>query len=420
MSANNNLLIKIIKLQPLQLVLVAVLAIISNNLLSDQLLSFFYSLSITIKELLIFIIPFIVFSSIFFAFRKIINGSLFFVLILVAMVILSNFASALLGGFVGLNFIEYFGHSNNIEIIDRLSNTTNGIVNNVISSESKSIPLMWEFQLPRMIDNKYALLLAFILAFLVKNKTSGILLVFAGFIKSFSNIFLKRIFMPLLPLFIFGFVLNLVNNQLGSKIIYDHFSQIILMVGLMVGYTVMWYVIAVIITKKKFFEMLKNMSSALVTAFCTMSSSITLPFAITAAEKNVKKVEIARSVMPSIINIHMIGDAISLPLTALIVINICGYSMPSVSQYLVFSCFFVLMKFSGAGVPGGSVIVMAPILEQYLGFNFEMIAITTIINMFLDAINTTCNVAGNSIFVVLFDRIYSWVGQKKLKQSPEA
>ena len=51
--------------------------------------------------------------------------------------------------------------------------------------------------------------------------------------------------------------------------------------------------------------------------------------------------------------------------------------LPSLYEYLIFSFSFVIAKFSVAAIPGGGIIVMLPILENYLGFNAEMLSFIT-------------------------------------------
>nr|WP_269077747.1 cation:dicarboxylase symporter family transporter [Rickettsia felis] len=66
-----------------------------------------------------------------------------------------------------------------------------------------------------------------------------------------------------------------------------------------------------------------------------------------------------------------------------------------------------MAKFSVAAIPGGGIIVMLPILEQYLGFNTNMMSLITALYILFDPVITCANVLGNSAFVKLIDNIYS-------------
>jgi Na+/H+-dicarboxylate symporter len=80
---------------------------------------------------------------------------------------------------------------------------------------------------------------------------------------------------------------------------------------------------------------------------------------------------------------------------------------------LIFALTFTITKFSGAGVPGGSVLVMIPVLESCLGFTHEMTALITICYMLIDPIASSGNVIGNNLFVIHFSKFYGFVSKKR-------
>ena len=116
--------------------------------------------------------------------------------------------------------------------------------------------------------------------------------------------------------------------------------------------------------------------------------------------------------MPATVNIHMIGDSICIPIMAMILLIAFGHPIPTLTEYLIFAMTFVITKFSGAGVPGGSILVMIPVLESCLGFTPEMNALITICYMLLDPICTMGNVLGNNLFVIHFSKFYSLITKK--------
>ncbi|GAA5252942.1 hypothetical protein KNCP2_12300 [Candidatus Rickettsia kedanie] len=84
-----------------------------------------------------------------------------------------------------------------------------------------------------------------------------------------------------------------------------------------------------------------------------------------------------------------------------------GLAEPTLFNYLIFTFYFVLAKFSVAVIPGGGIIVMLPILKQYLGFNTNMMYLMTALYILFDPVITCANVLGNGAFVKLIDNIYS-------------
>jgi Na+/H+-dicarboxylate symporter len=71
---------------------------------------------------------------------------------------------------------------------------------------------------------------------------------------------------------------------------------------------------------------------------------------------------------------------------------------------LSFTLFFMIAKFYIPGVPSGTIIVMLPILEKYLGFTAEMSAFILAIYILFDPIATAGNVLGNSALVIMLTK----------------
>ena len=86
---------------------------------------------------------------------------------------------------------------------------------------------------------------------------------------------------------------------------------------------------------------------------------------------------------------------------------------PSLVNYLIFTFYFVLAKFSVAAVPGGGIIVMLPILESYMGFDTEMMALITALYILFDPVITCANVFGNGVFAKMIDNIMVFINQKR-------
>ena len=86
-------------------------------------------------------------------------------------------------------------------------------------------------------------------------------------------------------------------------------------------------------------------------------------------------------------------------------------------NYFMFVVYFVIAKFSVAGIPGGGIIVMLPILESYLGFNSEMMSLITALYILFDPINTCINVLGNGAFAKMIDNIIFYWSRKKSRTS---
>jgi len=144
---------------------------------------------------------------------------------------------------------------------------------------------------------------------------------------------------------------------------------------------------------------------AFITGVSTISSALTMPVTIVCAEKSVHNKELADSVIPATVNIHLLGDCIAIPLLAFALLKHYEIPAPTLSEYFIFTCFFVLAKFSVAAVPAGGVIIMAPILEKYLSFTPEMSTLLITIYVIFDPIVTGFNVMGNGALAKIIDNL---------------
>jgi Na+/H+-dicarboxylate symporter len=142
-----------------------------------------------------------------------------------------------------------------------------------------------------------------------------------------------------------------------------------------------------------------------ITGFSTMSSAATMPVTLEATEKNTGDEQFADLVIPTTVNIHLIGDALAIPIMALAVLSLSGLPLPSIENYLLFTFYFCLAKFSVAGIPGGGIFVMLPIMQKYLGLTPEMSTLMTTIYIVQDPIFTGANVMGNGAFALIVRKI---------------
>jgi Na+/H+-dicarboxylate symporter len=218
--------------------------------------------------------------------------------------------------------------------------------------------------------------------------------------------FFKK-FLCVIPLFILGFVIQMYHDQVMGQIIRSYGLVFALISCAVFAYIALIYFTAV---GNRFFECLKNMMPAAIAGFGSMSSAASMPLTILGTEKNAQNPDLARSVIPATVNIHLIGDCFAIPIFAFAVLKSFGVAEPAFFSYLVFSAYFVLAKFSVAAVPGGGILVMLPILESYLGFDPAMLSLITALYILFDPVITCANVLGNGGFAMVVDRL---LGKKK-------
>ncbi|MBQ4875276.1 MAG: dicarboxylate/amino acid:cation symporter [Rickettsiaceae bacterium H1] len=375
---------------PLLLLFIVALSLLFHSYLPISVKSFLYALSLSVKELLLFIIPFIIFFCIFNSVIKLQSNAVKLMTLIVAMVFISNFFST----WIAYGVSEVFGNT-----------LKHASIYNDFTSNVKELHPFWEFSLPAPINSKTsiisALLIGSFIAFLVPKIGGKVSTVLVKII----DIFLYKALSPIIPIFIIGFTIKLAHDQVLFSVI-KHYSFIFLIIfGSSVSYILVWHLI--ILRCEKIWIALRNLILPLFTGFSTMSSMIAMPLLIMAVEKNVKEKKIVNAIIPSITNFHLIGDCFAIPILALTIINTFNPTPLNIYQYLMFSIYFITAKFAVVAVPGGGILVMLPILKSTMGFSDAMLSLITILYIIFDSIITPINIFGNSAFSMLTIKIYN-------------
>jgi len=354
---------------------------------------FSYRISLVLKEFLIFILPFMIFSFVFTSMVRLKSNSLKFILILIPLVCFSNFFSTSLSFIIGKPLITL----NSFELI-------------TLKPENGLQPL-FDFKLPRIIANELALLLGFLFGIGASFLNRKSFYTLSEKIYLVNNVVLS-LFSKIIPIFILGFVLKLEQDNVLDLII-QNYLKVFIIVGLSVfTYILTMYWILSSMKYVKWLNFLRNMLPAAITGFSTSSSAAAMPYTIIGAKANISQKEIAESVIPATVNIHLVGDCFFIPITALAILVSYNLSLPDFSVFFIFTIYFVLAKFAVAAVPGGGILVMLPVIEQYLGFTPEMLSLITALYVIFDPIITSANVMGNGAFALCFARIFSIINSR--------
>lgn len=381
---------------PILLSLILFFSLMFGHIIPVEVKSFIYSLSLLIKETLIFFLPFLIFAFLFSSMCQLQKGALKFALFLIPLICISNFTSAMVAYGIG-----------NVAL------GNNQLLSTVAHTSETSLEPIWVFILPKLISNDYALsfglVFGIVYAFLVPNKSQKI----SGKLLNITSFILKRLFIPVMPIFILGFSLKLQHEQILATICKDYLFVFLLIASASYGYIIFLYGFFNSFKRNAWFTSLQNMIPALVSGFSTMSSAASMPFTIMGSEKNVTHPEIARAVIPATANNHLIGDCFAIPIFALAILVSFNSSLPTFTDYFIFTFYFVLAKFAVAGVPGGGVLVMLPVLEQHLGFSPMMLSLITTLYIIFDPLITSANVMGNGAFAMFFSKVYGTACKEK-------
>lgn len=370
---------------PFLLLGLIVLTAFIHSLIPLEIKSALYAISLTLKSVIIFVLPFLIFGLLFKTAAQLSKKASKTILILMGAIIVSNFASTLLS--YGVGSLAY-----------RFDLAMH------FPEESALLQPAWTLAFPKLIGNDVALFSGLILGVLFgrfKPQWAEKL----SFYSEKGISFILKAFLFIVPLFLLGFVVKMYHDKVMTHIL-SNYALIFSVIALAVfTYIAFIYLVAARFQKGPFTKSLKNMLPAAIAGFGSMSSAAAMPLTILGTEKNAHNPQVARSLIPATVNIHLIGDCFAIPIFAFAVLKSFGLAEPTFVAYLTFAAYFVLAKFSVAAVPGGGILVMLPILENTLHFDAGMLSLITALYILFDPVITAANVLGNGGFALAIDRV---------------
>lgn len=377
----------------LQLLILFFVAFFLGDTMPVSQKSMFFSISLSIKEVLLFCLPFIICSCLFHSLVANQGKALKFVVIVLLAVVCSNLLSLLAGyGFAVLG----------LPFVGALS-----LQQEAMTATGAALQPLWQFTLPSLIRNEYALLFGLLAGLICSMLPYKFPIKVGEKANHFVSLFLQKGVVPALPMFAFGYILKIQHEGILTRVVEGYGPVILLVVAANILYLFLMFWLAAQGKIQTAWRYLKNTIPAGILGFSTMSSMATMPATLTAAEKNSDNPALAKAIIPATVNIHMIGDSITVTILVMATLLTFGYNLPDFAPYLLFLQFFMLIKFAVPGIPGGTMLVLLPGLEQYLGFTAEMSAFIAAIYIMFDPIITVGNVMGNSALAVALSRIIS-------------
>lgn len=375
---------------PLQLIIMIILTVCFGSYLPETFIRALYTMSIFFKEILSFLLPFIIFTFVFTGLISLKRNAPIILAVLIGIIFLSNASVALIAYGVSKLILP--------SIVGTLC------LGGGLGCERTLEPL-YTIQLPQLFRSDYALMLAIIFGLVftfipLSHVEHGI-----RTFKEKLEYFFTYIFIPFLPLYVAGFLLKIHYEGVLLRLIQNYGSAFFLIVLLQLTCLAFVYLIAAGFDIKKAFAAIRVASGSYLTAFSTMSSTASVPVSIQAATINTGNSSLSNMAMPIMANVHLMGDAISTPILALVTMMLFFGQLPVLSIYLLFAWKFCWSMFAVSGVPAGGIVVMIPVLQSYLGFTPEMIGIMMTLYILLDSFGTAANVMGDGGLVIIVDKI---------------
>lgn len=389
---------------PLQLVCIVILVSLFASHLPAVAVQSAYTLSVLIKDLLLIVLPIAVASYIASTLISFRQNALLLIISLLIFEAFSNATSVMYAYAIGVSFERWIpvfkgGHQH-------LASLTPYFTINAIR------PSFWTSTNGVMLGTLVGIIGAFCpLGFFSQAvfKTREVM-----------GIIFSRIFMRLIPFYVLGFLLFMHHSGLLNQIVESYATVILMVTVTILAYQLILTIIASEFSKTRFLNIINNLSPAVMVAFTSMSSAATMPFTITATEKNLKNPKFASMLIPATTNIQQIGDCIANALLCLVILKNFGKPIPDIWAWLPFLLSFTLVRFTTAAVLGGAIFIMIPLYEYYLGFTPEMLALIIALNVVLDPIITSTNVFGNGVLSIIFERVWLFISPAKVEETIKA
>ena len=240
----------------------------------------------------------------------------------------------------------------------------------------------------------FALIFGYALSMTVKDQDNPL-------IKGIDTIFnasLKVIewAMLLAPYGIFAIVFN-TTYRLGAGFLQNvaYFAGVVVL-GLLIQQFVVYGLALKIFARTNPWEFFKGCKEVYVYAFSTASSNATLPIALETAEKGLKMPpQISRFVLTCGASANQNGTALFEGVVVLFLAQVYGINL-SIESQLVVVLMSVLAGIGTAGVPGGSLPLIAILCVQ-VGVPAEGMGLILGVDRFLDMCRTTLNVSGDLV-----------------------
>ena len=379
------------KISNLILIILLISIFCFGNYIPLNFKSILYSISLIIQELLIFVVPFII---VIFISRSIIllkNHAIKLAFSFILLIYVSNFIAS----FISFN-ISFYTITNNPDL---------KISNNDQFQLIDNLKPLWTLNLYKILSNKLALIIGVILGILlpifIKDKAEQVADKLFDYVMKFIN----KVFIPIIPLFIVGFMIKLQHDNIFELAIINHLYILKIIIAVALIYILLIYLLAKHFNIVAFLKSLTNMLPAIFVAFISMSSTAALTYMIDGVQKNTnKKSKILISLIPSTSNMHLLGDCFLVPACIMIVLKMFHYDI-TYTEFTIFLVYFVFMKFTVLTIPEGGMLTILPLLSTELGFNSAMLSAITTLYFLLDPFLASLNVAGNGGLSIILDKI---------------
>jgi DAACS family dicarboxylate/amino acid:cation (Na+ or H+) symporter len=216
-------------------------------------------------------------------------------------------------------------------------------------------------------------------------------------------VFIIGLAMRIAPMGVFALIFS-TTAQFGFGLLQQlGYYVIVVLLGLGVQMVVVFPILLRTLGGQSPLAFFRKCRAVIVTAFSTSSSAATLPTSIKTAEEDLRvPPPIAGFVLPLGATMNMNGTALFEGVTVMFLAQVMGADL-SLGQQAVVVVMCVLTAVGAAGVPGGSIPLLAVVLAT-VGVEPGSIALILGVDRLLDMCRTTLNVLGDLTAAVFVTR----------------
>jgi len=206
------------------------------------------------------------------------------------------------------------------------------------------------------------------------------------------------------PIGVFGINAKIVATTGFSAFKSLGFYFVVVLIGLAIHAFVTLPLVIRLVTGRNPFRHYRGMPPALVTAFSTCSSIVTLPLTMRAVnEKSGVSKKIASFVLPIGATVNMDGTALYECVAVVFIAQVYGFDLTITAQLLIVLT-ALLASIGAASVPMAGLVMMSIILSA-VGLPLEAVGLILAVDRFLDMFRTATNVLSDSVGTVVVAKL---------------
>jgi proton glutamate symport protein len=228
----------------------------------------------------------------------------------------------------------------------------------------------------------------------------------AAFFESLNTVVMKIVgwIMALAPIGVFALMARMIGN-LGLAVMKPlAFHMLTVLLGLAIHGVIILPLLLRVFARYSPLKFIKDMFSAVLTAFSTASSSATLPITMECIEENTgASNRIASFVLPLGATVNMDGTALYEAVAAMFIAQTYGIDL-SIGQQLVIMLTATLASIGAAAIPSAALVTMVIVLRS-VNLPMEGIGMIWAVDRILDMFRTAVNVWGDSCGTAIIARL---------------